>query len=389
MKKIISALFILMGMTSPAQDCKPYKKIKDGFLNKQISTYGAKIGTERSMLLGVTATSYVLATKTNDSTYSLIFNMQYYQKGNDASVNDIHYPTGTVFDLRTAQGVKAYTSETARNMKRKVSSKILSICELVVTVSKKDIEYLRDNALLAYRITPHDGSTTQGTVDEKKALKLQLQMNCLLNGKAIDTSDTDSINELPKPSEILKIKESSTTQKNELNIMIGNSVLDYIDEGNIRLAFVGSYSKRIHERISVGFHFGVTRSTFSEEESDEDYEYNPQTGGYEWQTTTRDHTYKTHRFFIGPKVNVIAYKTDKFQVYGSAGVSIARFRDVHDKLTIWDDGDTKLSHDLSKKIVFNYDLYAGASYFFNQHLGVTATVGIGISRFRLGLSYRY
>jgi hypothetical protein len=388
MKKIISAMFILLGITSMAQDCKPYKRIKDDFLNKQISTYGAKIGTERSMLLGVTATSYVLATKTNDSTYSLIFNMQYYQKGNDAGVNNIHYPTGTIFDLRTAQGVKAYTSETVRNMKRKVSSKTLSICELVVTVSKKDIEYLRDNPLLAYRITPHEGSTTQGTVDEKKALKLRLQMNCLLTGGTIDTNDTGSINNTSHPSEPLNIKQPSTYKK-ELSFMVGNSVLDYIDQGNTRLTFTGSYSKRLSKRFSVGINLGVTHSKLKETDSYEKSETDPVTGDSEWVTAYDQHTYKAHRFFVGPKLSFIAYETDKFLIFGSGAVSLARYRYVYHLKTIWDGGSDEPTREVTKRITFNYDLSIGASYFLTDHLGISTGVGIGMSRFRLGLNYRY
>ena len=215
MKTLLITLILLCTTGAFAQGCKPYRTIKDDFIDQKVSYYGAKIGTERSMFLGVTVTSYVLVTKQDSNQFTLIYNMQYYQKEGDASVNNIKYPTGTSFDLRTAEGIKTYTSENVRNKKMLISGKTLTVCELSLSVGKSEIEYLSKNKLLAYRITPPEGSTTQGKVDERSALKLQNQMSCILGIKP-DTPEEGSTQ--PKQPRIHDEGEKGRLASNSKNI---------------------------------------------------------------------------------------------------------------------------------------------------------------------------
>lgn len=378
-KTIVLFLLLMMGANTQAQDCKPYKKVQDDFLDKEINYYGANIGVEGS-LTAQTITS-ILVSKQDNNTYTLIYLIKY----NDSGGN-LAYVDGTSFEIKTEEGVKTYTSTFIKDENITMG---FEVCELSLTVSKKEIEYLRDNKLLKYQITSISGVVTQGEITPSKASKFKSQMTCILNDTYNKVDDAGSTNDIPTISDVVKMKEPPSIRKNEISFMFGNSQLDYLGEGNIRIALVGSYTKRISNMLSVGLHVGVTRSKLVEEDSYEDYDYDPITGGYEWVTTTDNYIYKTDRTFIGPKVSLIAYETDKFQLFGSAGVSITRYRDTEDVLTTWNDGSTSPSHEVTKKIVFNYDLYAGASYFFNQHFGLTATVGIGISRFRFGFSYQF
>jgi hypothetical protein len=342
MKKIMTSMFILLGMTLFAQDCKPYKKVQDDFLDKKVSIYGAKIGTERSMLLGVSVTSYVLVTKTNDSTYSLIFNMQYYQQGNDASVNNIKYPTGTSFDLRTATEVKTYTSETVRNKKMKVSSKTLSICELVVTVSKEDIEFLRDNTLLAYRITPAEGSTTQGKIDEKKALKLQSQMSCLLDNKVAATSDSEAV-------------ESPATDLDKTQIKENSNISSYFGiHAGIRSYYYNDYTSN-SPLLTVSYEQGIIKPLGI-------------------------------RAFIGYGRAKDGGDVDR---YLSFGASVIYYPYIREKLKLYLSGGLGLSRDIGYYwLPVSLLARGGARYQFNETLGAYADIGFGLSIVNLGISFK-
>lgn len=366
-----------------AQDCKPHKTIHDDFLDKDMNYYGGVIGIEGT-IAEQTITS-ILVSKQDDGTYILTCSVTYNDRAGNISFHD-----DTKFDVKTAKGIKSFQATSIVEKDRTGIASALETAELSLTVSKKDIEYLRDNPLISYQIESFEAVSRQGTVNSQKAKTLQSQMSCLLDGKETVLADTNvNTTSTPPLLENIKLNESTASYNNEISIMFGNSLLDHLGEGNIRLALVGSYTKRISQRIALGFHVGMTRSKLVEESYINIYTFNPAWGTFQGDIEEITYTYTISRFFVGPKVSVIAYENSKFQLFGSASVSVGLQNTAFTSVFADPSVDATPPSEAIKKVVFNYDLYAGAHYFLNEHFGISATVGMGISRFRIGFSFQF
>ncbi len=342
MKTVTTALSLLLTMWSYSQDCKPYQKVKDDFLEQTINIYGAKLGTERSMLAGVSITSYLFASKINDSTYTLTFSLQFYQQESDASVNNVHYPKGTPFMLKTSDGLKIYTSENVSNTKKKMASKILTISNMATTVSKADMEYLSNSTITAYRVAPSEGSVHQGTVSSGKALKLQQQINCLLNGKEVPTADTG-------------LTEPQSTDFNKTPIINNSNISSYFGfHAGIRSYYYNDYTSN-SPLLTISYEQGIIKPLGIR--------------AFIGYGTTKDGGYVDRYVSFGASVIYYPYIQGKFKFYLSVGFGLSR-----DIGYYW--------------LPIKFLIRGGGRYQFNETLGAYADIGFGLSVVNLGISFK-
>ncbi len=184
MKKILLlTLIALLSLSNTyAQKCKPAVKKTDEFTEQEVVAWGGKLGTGRNMFQGV---SQMLKLHIGEVNEKLLIDMtvQYQQKGNDASVNQIDIPKGSEFMLKTSEGIMTFVSSNSQKIKRKAMGYNLTLISLTAEITLEQVKQLSNNAITMYRIVPLETETIKGDVKKGAAVKLQAQFNCFLKTK--------------------------------------------------------------------------------------------------------------------------------------------------------------------------------------------------------------
>lgn len=201
-------LVILLGSYSTlAQKCKPAEKVKDDFTGVVTEYYGAKVGSGRSSLKGISYYVAFYLFKENGQT-KLITQLDYWQGNNDASVNDFKVPKGSIIRLKLTEGMIELTAEKIKSQKRKLSDKVVTANEIQSTLTEEQVSLLQSNLLEKYQITPTDQEPITDDVSSSKAQKLLAQINCLLKTSNTTRSLEDTERVEPKEKTLVPIQKS-------------------------------------------------------------------------------------------------------------------------------------------------------------------------------------
>jgi len=184
MKKFIMLVLIVTTSLAQvhAQKCKPKVSEIDEFTEQKIEGWGGKMDSSRSMFQGVSQTLSFLVGELEGEMYAEI-SVQYMQKGNDASVNNIDIPKGSQFMLKTSDGIITFTASKSKKAKRKTAGYTITVVNLTSELNQVQLEKLVDNPIIMYRIVPEESEAIKGEVSKKKAKKLQAQFKCFLSKK--------------------------------------------------------------------------------------------------------------------------------------------------------------------------------------------------------------
>jgi len=179
MKKMFLVVSIMLASFSVTfgQKCKPAVSTVDEFTEQEIVAWGGKLGSSRNLLQGVSQNLKIYVYGSNGVNYVEI-DVQYMQKGYDASVNTFDIPKGSEFKLKTNDGILNFTSIKIKKAKRKISRYIVTAISVIAKITNEQLEKLSNSPILMYRIEPLEGEAIKGKVKKGKAKKLQAQFTC-------------------------------------------------------------------------------------------------------------------------------------------------------------------------------------------------------------------
>jgi len=182
-KLILMTLVVMVSLSSVyAQKCKPAIKTTDEFTEQEIVAWGGKLGSARNMFQGVSQNLKLYIGELNDKLFIEI-QVQYQQKGNDASVNQIDIPKGSQFMIKTTDGILNFTASSAQKAKRKMMGYNITAVSLSADITWEQVEQLSNNAITMYRIVPTETEPIKGKVKKGTSKKLMKQFTCFYKTK--------------------------------------------------------------------------------------------------------------------------------------------------------------------------------------------------------------
>lgn len=181
-RQVFIIAFLIASTSIYAQKCKPAVLNVDELTEQKVEGWGGKLGSSRNLFQGVSQNLNFYIGSVDGKKYAEI-TVQYTQKGNDASVNEIDIPKGSVFRLRTGEGIITLSTDKSQKIKRKAAGYLITGVSLTAELTEEQLESLSNNLITMYRIEPEDSEPINGDVNEKTANKLMEQFNCF-NKKA-------------------------------------------------------------------------------------------------------------------------------------------------------------------------------------------------------------
>jgi len=164
------------------KNCKPAVSKIDEFTEQEVIAWGGKLGTGRNMFQGVSQ-SVALHIGDVDGKQIIDMTVQYQQKENDASVNEIDIPKGSEFMVKTTGGILTFVAEKSQRIKRKMMGYNVTVVSLIAEISVEQVQKLANNPITMYRIVSLETEAIKGDVNSSKAQKLRGQFKCYLETK--------------------------------------------------------------------------------------------------------------------------------------------------------------------------------------------------------------
>ena len=165
-----------------AQDCEPEHSSTDEFSGTTIHLYGGTLGNGGSLWYGYSFTVSAYIYKESEQNRMVVW-MSYYQGLNDASVNTVDIPEGSLVRLKTAGGLREFTVSGVSDQKRKTGSKVRTTIMMSSAIGNDDLEHLSIYPIEMFQITPVGKESMTGEVTTRKGEHFQQQVWCFLNSK--------------------------------------------------------------------------------------------------------------------------------------------------------------------------------------------------------------
>ncbi len=181
-KKLSVVVFILLLFCLPlgAQDCDPERTSTDDFTGETFQFYGGTLGDGGSLWFGYSFKVSAFVYKENDKS-QIVFWLVYYQGLNDAGVDNVVIPEGSLVRLKTEGGIRGFTVTEVSSQKRKTGSKVMTTIFITSDISEEELKYLSLNPIEMFQITPTGKQSMTGDVTSRKAENFQQQIWCFQN----------------------------------------------------------------------------------------------------------------------------------------------------------------------------------------------------------------
>lgn len=356
--KQLTVIALMLGSCNLfAQKCKPAEKVKDDFTGEVTEYYGAKIGSGKSRLMGI---SFYVATYliTENGKTKLITKLDYWQGNNDASVNDFKVPKGSVIRYKTSEGLIELTADQVSSQKRKLSDKVITSNEIKSDLSAEQLSLITSGLIEKYQVTPTDKEPITGDVSSSKAQKFKAQVVCFSQaGLTTEPIKKEESQDLSAPIK----RPSSGGMIKGANLQQGATYL----EGDLSIVFWGLNARIEHfitDKVSIGLSLGATREVdaFSVFKGVNIYEY------------------RTLTTYITPMLRYYVYTKENMGIY--AGTSFGFAKSKVKVLSGIFSGASESSGAIA-------ELHAGVKYHLNPKTSFNAELAYGLSLIRLGAAY--